>query len=85
MGGLPLQLVAVFIAEDDAHPGRHDVVGAFGIGGLNVRRAGSTSFERLTGDLAVIKHPGLVGPSNTQRSELTNRNATPIVQHLQHV
>jgi hypothetical protein len=53
-GDLPLQFIAVFVAEDDVHPGRHNIVGTFGVGGLNVRPIpGSTSFHRLTWDLMI--------------------------------
>jgi hypothetical protein len=51
--GLPLQFVAKFIAEDDAHPGRDDVVCALGFRTLTIRPLWpeSKSFDRLTGNL----------------------------------
>ena len=58
MSGLPFQFVAEFVAENDVHPGGYDVVGAFGVGGLNIRSGPGvprlTSFDRLTGDLVWI-------------------------------
>jgi hypothetical protein len=57
-GDLPLQFVAVFVAEDDIHPGRYNIVGTFGVGDLNVRPVpGSTSFHRLTWDLMIYECP----------------------------
>lgn len=52
-GGLPLQLVAVFVAEDDVHPGGNYVEGSLVVCLIIIRipRRESASFERLTGNL----------------------------------
>lgn len=59
LSDLPFQFIAVFVAEDDVHPGGYDVVGTFGVGGLNIRPGPGvsrlTSFDRLTGDLVGLE------------------------------
>jgi|SRR5712671_1458886 len=56
--GLPFQLVAVFVAEDDAHPRGHDVVGPFraSLRALTLQPRGVpvSTFIRVTGDLAYV-------------------------------
>jgi hypothetical protein len=53
LNDLPLQLVAIFVAEDDAHPGGDYVVGALVVRVIIIRfpRLESTSFERMAGNL----------------------------------
>jgi hypothetical protein len=53
LNDVPLQLVAVFVTEDDVHPGGDYVEGALIVWVIIIRfpRRESTSFERLTGNL----------------------------------
>jgi hypothetical protein len=66
-----LQFVAIFIAEDDAHPGGDDVVCALGVRTLTVRprRPESKSFDRLTGNrnaIPVVQHLHHIGATTVR-------------------
>lgn len=54
LSGLPLQFVAIFVTEDDAHPSGNDVVSALEVTralSVRPRRRESAAFDRKTGNL----------------------------------